>query len=144
MESKKLGGNIRSSLHNIIGISSLSCNMSSYLSVIEVNSLKKLLNLVNACHTFCGSNSPNAIGSNLCIKTWQSWLFIPNNFSFCMSIHLPCNNPRSDSITTDLIALSIISTICNKNYNSISYGLSLFLIKKNCTLMWFKKNTNFL
>ena len=69
LSQKKLGGNIRSSLQIIIGISDSNLNIASVLSTVDVSSLKNKLSSVNACHTTDGSISRNAIGINLCIKT---------------------------------------------------------------------------
>ena len=79
IESKKPGGNIRSNLKIIIGISLSNLSISSTLIVVEVKPLKKRLNSVKACHTFVGRSSRKAIGINHCTNTWKSWLFIPNN-----------------------------------------------------------------
>ena len=68
MESKKLGGNMRSNLYSTMGISSSKRFMSSSVMTIAVKSFKKMLNSIKACHTFAGNNSRNAVGINLCIK----------------------------------------------------------------------------
>ena len=41
MESKKLGGKMRSSLHKMMGISFSKCSMSSFFMTVEVRFLKK-------------------------------------------------------------------------------------------------------
>ena len=70
--SVKLRGNIRSNLQIIIGISLSNLSISSTLIVVEVKPLKKMLNSVNARHTFVGRSSRKAIGINCCMNTWQS------------------------------------------------------------------------
>ena len=55
LSQKKLGGNIRSSLQIIIGISNLI--ITYVLSTVDVRSLKNKLSFVNTCHTADGSIS---------------------------------------------------------------------------------------
>ena len=72
MESKKLGGKMRSSLHKMMGISFSKCSMSFFVMTVEVRFLKKMLISVKACQTFPGSNSRNVMGISLYINTWKS------------------------------------------------------------------------
>ena len=72
IESKKLGGNIRSNFQIIIGISLSNLSISSILIVVEVKPLKKRLHSVKACHTFVRRSSRKEIGINRCVNTWKS------------------------------------------------------------------------
>lgn len=78
---------MRSSLQSIREMYASKRSMSAIVIFLDVKSLKNMLNSVSACQTLLGSKSWKAIGIRLCMKTWQSWLFIPNIFNLFISTH---------------------------------------------------------
>jgi len=86
--SKKPGDNICSILHNNRSIFSSKILKCSTFNVMEVNSIKKRLNSTTTFQIGF-ANESKTIGSKHCLKTWQSWLFIPCNFPLLRSTHLP-------------------------------------------------------
>jgi len=79
IESKNNRRNIISSLHSVSTIFVSSLSMWSTFNLMEHISLKKWLISVSASHIPFGNKSWKANGMSVCINTWQSWLFIPNN-----------------------------------------------------------------
>jgi hypothetical protein len=79
IESKKEGGKIILSLQIVSTMLLLSCSICCEHNLFEQTFLKKWLISVSVSHILFDNKSLFLIGINVCINTWQSWLFIPYN-----------------------------------------------------------------
>jgi len=87
MESNNPRGNILSNLQRIIRIFSSILLRDSSFNVVEHKSLKKWLISVRGFKTWM-VKALNAIGSNVYMNTWQSWIFITWILPFSPSTHI--------------------------------------------------------